>query len=48
MVVYSDLVIANNMEEAIDKFCAFCPYDVDGQTIECELMDDLIILDDNE
>ena len=36
MVVYSDQIEAENEEEAIDKFCADCPYDIDGSTIECE------------
>lgn len=36
MVVYSDRIEAENEEEAIDKFCAGCPYDVEANTIECE------------
>ena len=36
MVVYSDQIEAENEEEAIDKFEADCPYDIDGSTIECE------------
>lgn len=36
MVVYSDSIEATNKEEAIDKFCADCPYDVEVNTIECE------------
>ena len=37
MVVYSDSVEADTEEEAIDLFCADCPYDVDAQTIDCEM-----------
>lgn len=37
MVVYSDSIEAIDEEEAIDKFCADCPYDVDANTIECEM-----------
>ena len=37
MVVYSDSIEANSEEEAIDIFCSECPYDVDGNTIECEM-----------
>lgn len=40
MVVYSDSIDAADEEEAIDKFCADCPYDVDASTIECETEDD--------
>lgn len=40
MVVYSDSIEAIDEEEAIDKFCADCPYDVDANTIECETEDD--------
>ena len=36
MVVYSDEIEADTEEEAIDIFCAECPYDVDGNSIECE------------
>jgi len=36
MVVYSDQIEAENEEEAINKFEADCPYDIDGNTIECE------------
>lgn len=36
MVVYFDRIEAENEEEAIDKFEADCPYDIDGSTIECE------------
>lgn len=36
MVVYYDAVEADTEEEAMDKFCEECPYDVDGQTIEVE------------
>ena len=36
MVVYSDSIEAIDEEEAIDKFCADCPYDVEANTIECE------------
>ena len=42
MVVYYDQIEAENEEEAIDKFCSDCPYDVDANTIEieCEAEDD--------
>jgi hypothetical protein len=36
MVVYYDEIEADSEEEAIDMFCADCPYDVDSKTIECE------------
>lgn len=36
MVVYTDQIEAETEEEAIDKFDAECPYDIDGDTIECE------------
>ena len=36
MVVYTDQIEADCEEEALDKFVAECPYDVDGNTIECE------------
>ena len=36
MVVYSDQIEAENEADAIDKFCADCPYDIDSNTIECE------------
>ena len=36
MVVYVDNIEADTEEEAIDKFCYECPYDVDANTIECE------------
>jgi hypothetical protein len=36
MVVYYDSIDAADEEEAIDKFCSDCPYDVDANTIECE------------
>lgn len=36
MVVYTDQIEAETEEEALDKFMAECPYDVDGNTIECE------------
>jgi hypothetical protein len=36
MVVYSDSIEAIDEEEAIDKFCADCPYDVEANTIEVE------------
>lgn len=36
MVVYYDEIEADSGEEAIDMFCADCPYDIDGETIECE------------
>lgn len=36
MVVYCDIIEAENEEEAIDKFQDDCPYDIDGYTIECE------------
>lgn len=37
MVVYSDSIEAETEEEAIDAFIANCPFDVDAQTIECEI-----------
>lgn len=37
MVVYSDSIEAETKEEAIDAFIANCPFDVDAQTIECEI-----------
>lgn len=40
MVVYSDSIEAENKEEAIDKFCSDCPYDIDPNTIECEAEND--------
>lgn len=36
MVVYFDQIEAENEKEAIDKFVAYCPYDIDSNTIECE------------
>ena len=36
MVVYTDQIEAETEEEALDKFMDDCPYDVDGETIECE------------
>lgn len=36
MVVYFDTIEAINEEEAIEKFCADCPYDVEANTIEIE------------
>ena len=36
MVVYHDQIEADCEEEALDIFAAECPYDVDGDTIECE------------
>lgn len=36
MVVYFDQIEAENEEEAIGKFKADCPYDIDSSTIECE------------
>ena len=36
MVVYTDQIEAASEEEALDKFMDDCPYDVDGNTIECE------------
>lgn len=36
MVIYCDQIEAENEEEAIEKFDANCPYDIDGDTIECE------------
>ena len=35
-VVYSDQIEAETEEEALDEFMGDCPYDVDGNTIECE------------
>ena len=37
MVVYSYSIEAETKEEAIDSFIANCPFDVDAQTIECEI-----------
>ena len=48
MVVYSDEIEADTEKEAIDLFCEDCPYDVDGQTIECEAVDDWEMMDDIE
>lgn len=36
MVVYTDQIEADCEEAALDKFMDECPYDVDGNTIECE------------
>ena len=36
MVIYIKYIEAETEEEAIDKFDAECPYDIDGDTIECE------------
>lgn len=36
MVVYYDEIEADSQEEAIDMFCADCPYDVEASTIKCE------------
>ena len=36
MVVYFDQIEAENEEEAISKFTANCPYDIDSSTIECD------------
>jgi hypothetical protein len=36
MVVYTDQIEADCEEEALDKFMDECPYDIDGDTIECE------------
>lgn len=36
MVIYCDQIEAESEEEAIEKFEADCPYDIDGATIECE------------
>ena len=36
MVVYDDAIEAINEEEAINKLCADCPYDVEANTIEIE------------
>jgi hypothetical protein len=36
MVVYIDQIEAETEEDALDKFMDDCPYDVDGNTIECE------------
>lgn len=30
------MIEAGSAEEALDKFMDECPYDVDGNTIECE------------
>ena len=40
MVVYYDEIEADSEEEAIDMFCADCPYDLYLNTIECETEDD--------
>ena len=36
MVVHSEQIEAETEEEALDKFDAECPYDIDGESIECE------------
>lgn len=36
MVVYTDQIEADCEEDALDIFMDECPYDVDGDTIECE------------
>ena len=36
MVVYFDQIEAENEEEAINKFQANCPYDIDSNSIECD------------
>lgn len=36
MVVYTDQIEAETEEDALDIFEAECPYDIDGDTIECE------------
>lgn len=36
MVVYFNQIEAENEEEAINKFTANCPYDIDGDSIECD------------
>ena len=36
MVVYCDQIEENSKEEAINRFIYNCPYDIDGDTIECE------------
>lgn len=36
MVVYFDSIEATDEKEAINKFCADCPYDIEVNTIECE------------
>lgn len=40
MVVYYDTIYAESEEDAKNKFCRSCPYDVDGNTIEVEESDD--------
>lgn len=34
MAVYVDVVEAKTEDEALDKFCENCPYDIDGDSIE--------------
>ena len=36
MVIYTDQIEAETEEDALYKFMDECPYDVDGNTIECE------------
>ena len=40
MAVYFNTVVADSIDEAIDKFCEGCPYDIDGETIVCEEIDE--------
>ena len=37
MVVYVDNIEADSEEEAINHFCQSCPYDIDAESIECEV-----------
>ena len=34
--IYTDQIEAENEEEALDKFMDDCPFNVDGDMIECE------------
>jgi hypothetical protein len=37
MVVYIDNTEADSEEEAIKNFYQSCPYDIDAESIECEV-----------
>ena len=45
MAVYVDIVEADTEEEAINKFCGNCPYDIDGNSIE---LSDIEEIEDEE
>lgn len=40
MVFYDDEVYADSEDEAKDKFCLMCHYDLDTQTLEVEREED--------